>query len=57
MKAYFVNDNYKTTRPVVLSFDDLLDKETRERFGCETFIYIGDFGSLAEAAAAFAENH
>ena len=46
---YLVNENYSTTRPVVMSFEELLnDKALRESFGCN-FIVIGEFSNHAEA--------
>lgn len=50
---YFVNDNYKTTRPVVSSFNDLMDKDYREHFHCNSFLLIGEFNSYGEAIEAF----
>ena len=53
---YFVNDNYKTTRPVILSFEELMDKATRDHFACASFIMVGEFKNFTEALKAFNES-
>lgn len=52
MTMYLVNDNYRITRPIILSFEELQKKENRDRFGCN-FIIIGEFDTRAEAMEEF----